>query len=462
MRFPMPRRLVFGIATLLSLFAWATRPAPAPDVPSQAVYDQNPDHLWNRLYRQFYVRWGADGSEYGDDELDPLLWGETKYLRRGPSHEQAIRVLDEFLSKHGEKLITDPLKHAVLQRDLWAIFEWLSAVGSPQAADKKLAEKIVAVMRRLALPRREIESLGDTYAAAIAAETYAARYDPRHPETAFLPVDVFGPGGEWVCLGTEDGQGAPAHTRFFGGRSVFLVFLRLPGGRQATLDYLKQIAGFPNRLIRNPGGFYPLLRHGNGSAGAAPDALVPNPDLPQFPPGTEVALVRRMVLIDEEGELVPSNLTESVQIRAFREMPSRADWLAGRSERLQDVFEFRLSRRQLFAGQSGGLRAITPDDRGLSQFLTMPMDPLEMHFESQPQRVLQSCEGCHGAPGIQSMLSPRTIWGEPNGSATALLASSPADQTASTIAWKRKQANWSALKDLWKYIASHARVGATG
>lgn len=450
MRFPMPRKFAFCIATLLSLSASATGPAPAPDVPLHGVYDQNPDHLWNRLYRQFYVRRGADGSEYGDDELDPLLWGETKYLRRGPSHEQAIRVLDEFISKHGEQLITDPLKHVVLQRDLWAVFEWLSTLDSPQAADKKLAEKIAAVMKRLALPRREIEALGDTYAAAITARSFAARYDPRHPETAFLPTDLFDPNGEWVCLGTRDGPGAPVHARYFGGRSVFLVFLRLPGGRQATLDYLKQIAGFPNRLIRNPGGFYPLLRHGNGSAGAAPDALVPNPDLPQFPSGTEVALVRRMVLIDEDGELVPSNLTESVQIRAFREMPSRADWLAGRYERLQDVFDFRLSRRQLFAGQSGGLRAITQDDRGFSQFLTMPMDPLEMRPPEPPQRVLPSCQGCHGAPGIHSMLSPRTMWGDPDGSATALMASSPADQAASTIAWKRKQANWSALRGLWK------------
>ena len=58
----------------------------------QTVYDSNPDHLWNRLYRAFYVRARQNGEEYGYDELDPLLWSESKHLLVGPSHQQAIKL----------------------------------------------------------------------------------------------------------------------------------------------------------------------------------------------------------------------------------------------------------------------------------------------------------------------------------------------------------------------------------
>src|SRR5262245_52469128 len=66
-----------------------------------AIYDSNPDHLWNRMHRAFYVRTARNGEEYGHDELDPLLWAETKHLLVGPSHQQAIKLLDDFLSVNG-------------------------------------------------------------------------------------------------------------------------------------------------------------------------------------------------------------------------------------------------------------------------------------------------------------------------------------------------------------------------
>ena len=44
------------------------------------LYDPDPNHIWNRLYRSLYMRLGPDGREYGYDELDPLLWPSTKYL----------------------------------------------------------------------------------------------------------------------------------------------------------------------------------------------------------------------------------------------------------------------------------------------------------------------------------------------------------------------------------------------
>ena len=44
------------------------------------IYDPSPDHLWNRVFRQLYRRTSLDGTEYGSEELDPLLWFDTTYL----------------------------------------------------------------------------------------------------------------------------------------------------------------------------------------------------------------------------------------------------------------------------------------------------------------------------------------------------------------------------------------------
>src|ERR1700758_2792541 len=61
-----------------------------PSAPSpQAIYASDPDHIWNRLFRLFYVRHARDGQQYGGNELDPYLWWQTKYLLRGSSHHAA-------------------------------------------------------------------------------------------------------------------------------------------------------------------------------------------------------------------------------------------------------------------------------------------------------------------------------------------------------------------------------------
>jgi len=93
---------------------------------AQAIYASDPDHIWNRLFRLFYVRHSLDGQRYGGDELDPYLWWQTKYLLSGSSNDEALTLLDEFLGQHSERAVTDPLKRALFQRDLLAIYDWLS------------------------------------------------------------------------------------------------------------------------------------------------------------------------------------------------------------------------------------------------------------------------------------------------------------------------------------------------
>ena len=94
--------------------------------PTRAIYASDPDHIWNRLFRLFYVRHASDGRQYGGDELDPYLWVDTQYLLSGSSHDEALKLLDEFLQQHSERLIADPLKRASFQRDLLAVNDWLS------------------------------------------------------------------------------------------------------------------------------------------------------------------------------------------------------------------------------------------------------------------------------------------------------------------------------------------------
>ena len=120
------------LAALISLGLLAT---PLAETPSNVsgpesspqgvtLYDPSPGHIWNRLHDALLVREGPTGIRYGADSLDPLLWLNSTHLLAGPSHQHALKILDGFLQTHAENLIHDPLKRAILQRDLWAVFDW--------------------------------------------------------------------------------------------------------------------------------------------------------------------------------------------------------------------------------------------------------------------------------------------------------------------------------------------------
>jgi hypothetical protein len=412
------------------------------------LYDQRPDHIWNRLYRQFYVRHARDGKKFGYDELDPLLWSETKYLIGGPSHRQAVNLLDEFLSRRGEKLITDPLKRAMFQRDLWAIFDWLSQGDDHPLERGELLARLAQVIRRLALPSDQIKLLPDNYAAAVDARAFPVQYQPDSHETAFLPSDLFQAGGSWIVIGDTNGRSAaPAHLRSspFGGRSTFLILMRLPGRREVTTAYLQRLREFPQPWIYNTGSTRDV------------EPLIPNPDLPQFPAGTQLALVRRMVLIDNQGNLTPTRLTESVQIRVYRSIPKGAEIRSLGARATQDGFEFRLSRRKLFGAETGGLKAVLRDEKDFILFRAHGIDWFEQADGASPENsqgaILDQCASCHASPGIHSVLSYSERRFEPSLRPPALAETSITNEEYMTTSWKRRQYDWGLLKGLWQ--ASH-------
>ena len=394
---------------------WAVIPAAAEEpAPSRSLYHADPEHLWNRLHEALFVREGPDGRPYGQDRLEPLLWAKSKYLLEERSHERAMALLGEFLKNKGEQLIDDPLKRAVLQRDLWLVFNWLEGlhrdfaepkltVEAARAAHERLRGPLAAVIRRLALSPPEIRDLPDNYAAAVASGQFAKSFDLEKPDQTFLPIELFSADGPWVCVGRADGRTAPQHLREENPftNSVFLVFVRLPAGRVAVADYLKH--------------------------------------RPPFPPGTELALVRRAMLIDTSHRIVPSSLTESVQIRTIRggEVPS----------------EFRLSRSQLFAGRGGGLRSSGNNDRDFKTgFLAHMWDEFEYRpsgrvFPDSSLQPMKRCSVCHTArfPEFQSGQGGMKGQDRPPYPLSEMPISEVAD---AAIKWREAQPNWKTLRKL--------------
>jgi len=157
--------------------------------PTQEVYASDPNHIWNRLFCLFYVRHARDGRQYGGDELDPYLWWQTKYLLSGSSHDEALKLLDEFLEQHSERVVTDPLKRALFQRDLLAIYEWLSSPRDEQMEGlSDLQKRITEIIRRLALSEDQVRKLPDNYEDAVRARVFPTTYDPADPQRPFLPL----------------------------------------------------------------------------------------------------------------------------------------------------------------------------------------------------------------------------------------------------------------------------------
>jgi hypothetical protein len=427
-------------------------PAACTTASGVRLYSRDPAHLWNRLHAALFARVAADGCAYGTDRVDPLLWIGSTYLVSGPSHVNAVRILQEFVATHGERLIVTPLERAALQRDLWMVFDWLEGshtlYGRPplspeivrRAADA-LRAPLATAIARLALTPVQVRALPDNGAAAARAGA--------------LPPDLFAPGGQWVSVGRPDGPVAAQHVRDAGpGRnSVFLVLIRLPGGRAATLQYLERLRSFDGPWWIGSG--------------------YPNPGIPQFPAGTRVALVRRALLVDSAGRVTPTALTEQVQLRVYHDIrPMTAQEFEDAHRIDEDMFaragqefeELSLSRAALFAGRAGGLQPLSAIDRFFLTFAAQGVDPFEMPGSGRsvpgtPRRAAgmeeaharRVCKDCHAAPGVFSFNSylPFRLSTPPGSHVAARLSEiSIAEAERVAVGWKEQQANWRSLQAL--------------
>jgi hypothetical protein len=408
---------------------------PGAEPRAAGPYDPDPKHLWNRLHLALHVRLTEQrgGEEhllpedraYDPDELDPSLWHHARYLLNGRGHKPALTVLDEFRSENGEKLVADPLKKALLQRDLWAVFDWCAGPGWETAPNKKdrfrterraLATRLAPIIRRLSLTADQIKQLPDNYADALSANTFPAQFDAKHPDKPFLPPDLWEPKGPWVLLGDRGNQPlAQTHLRFFGGRSAFFVFLRLPGGREETVNYLKWAL---------QGRTSPV-------------------DTPQFPAGTQVALVRQALLIDDQGDVTPTRLTETVQFRVFAN-PKESLWNKQAKPAPQSFFEIKLKRTGLMSGKAGGLHALGTADTERAFLLFMGRNAGDGR-----EHVLGSCFKCHSNPGVHSVNSYTQGFGDAfRGGPLAYESSAEMERT---VCWKRERFDWGLLQGLTEH-----------
>ncbi len=316
---------------------------PPRESPSVTVYDPNPKHLWNRLHEALSGRLEGEGPD-DPGELDPFLQQGNPYREKGTQYKRAATVLDEFIAARGDRLIADPRKRALLQRDLWVLFDTVAPsrfLVTPSKSDGEieLASRVAKVLPRLALTAEQIKALPDNFAEARAAKKFPAGYD------AGRLWDADGP---WVLLGSKEKVPlARTHVEFFGGRSAFFVFLRLSKGREQTQKYVAE-----------------LRRNGTP------------PKLPQG--DADFALVRQMQLIDDSGRITLTPVIESLQLR-------------GREDQ-----EFKLSRKDFTAGNAS-LIPLRAEDRERNHIAR-----LGRNAGNGRVKVLDTCGSCHTPDTMQS------------------------------------------------------------
>jgi hypothetical protein len=414
----------------LFLFTVFGATADAPPTP-HTVYDPSPNHLWNRLNQSLFIRTAPDGRQYGTNELDIMYWDMTTNLLSGASHQEALAILDEFINTHGEKLIQDPLKKALLQRDLWALFDWSVRMENWRYKPEReeLQKRLAVVIQRLEMTTNEIAALPDNY---IAAED-----DGLHD----LPNGLFQTNSGWINIRNFNANlTAPAHEIGFSGHSIFFVFFRDADGRKAGLDYLKQLNAISPRFV-------------SMSDSDPLKGLLPlNPALPQFPINSQWALVRHMCVIDVDGRIRPTHVTEGIQVRTYLKIERvyGTPDLNG-DQPPQHFDEFRMSRDMhaslyhLAADQKDFVSNYFP--AGFEPFEWLPPDQINL---DQRIRILAECSGCHSDPGIYSVNSFTSFLSGTPLPQTTQLAEDGSDYEATQItSWKNTQSNWRLLQSLW-------------
>jgi len=399
-----------------------------------AVYDPDPSHIWNRLFAVFYRR---KVSSYvnqkrdettarwvGPDVLDPPIGYHPRFVLEDEPFAKCDEALDEFLGRQGAELIRDPLKRAVFQRDLWAVFDVLATTNhSPSRASATasherrriiLQRKLARAIRSLALSQAEIRSLPDTYAAAVRSGAFSD--DPSSNNYDVLPHDLFATNGAWFEI--QLNGHLPQHTLLVNGRSVFRAFFKSPAGTTNVLeDHFREMEDWRWRYSawltnRIPG-----------------EKAKPAPERPAnaLPAGTQLLLLREMICLDKDLQMVPTPVVESVQFRI-----TQKKWT---SERLI-AREAILSRTLLFQGKRGGLRSVSAGEQSIFGYEDLGLLRVDDKGNGAPCVAFpQNCVSCH---------STRLLWSQAQASSKP--ARSPSIESISR--WKEKNGSLDQLRRL--------------
>jgi hypothetical protein len=421
------------------------------------LYHPDPKHLWNRLFAALYTRPSELPSRpggpnvkrlEGGDVLEFLGWGKTGYWTEPGVTERLTRLLEEFSSQHGEKLITDPLRRVELQSDLWAAHDHLVGqnivwLGTKEERQRRarVAALLARAVRALALPRKTLEELPDNYALAVKSGAFAPAHE-WDPQRAYLPPTLFTDSAAWAEMDFfqpnlhEDIEGRfiTLHTRHFRGRSYFRPFYRFPGGRAPLKEYLDYVE-----------------REGlDWKFGAQNGFLRLKPDLRQIPAGTEVALVQFLIALDPDLQPVPTRLVQSVRVRTFRNAEGTAD-TATHSGKGMNVYEYVLRRRLLFDGLKDGGLEREPNDLPQYRLVFEGAQAPDWGRRGRLDTVGAQCVSCHTGqgPGAYSLVTLINQGGFDAGAmmgvAHALPAGTPSPRGPRAVRWKLKDETYRRL-----------------
>jgi hypothetical protein len=381
----------------------ASEPASKPAAAGVVVYDPDPAHLFNRLHRAMAVR-TIDGVDYGTDNAVPFFLNADDLLS-GDLHSNLVAVLDELLRSEKSDRLPDALRRALLQHEAWTTIDLTirrTLLEAP-VERKALRARLAKAVALLALSDAEIAKLPNNYAQAVESGVFPKDYDPANPDKTFLPPDLFDVHGPWVEISSDDGQSvAPTHVGALAGRSAFRIFIRCPGERKDTLAYIQTL-----NLYTTPWALEPAT-----IATSYPDGkkvrwnpLRADRNTPQFPEGTMFALVRQMNVINDKLELRSTPITQSVQLRVYRNVGEGVGHSIEEAAKAQAFFELNMRRGDLLAGKAGGLYAVGKDDVEYQLF------PISGHNEELGESAFRGqvgmarCVTCHTGNGIFSVRS---------------------------------------------------------
>lgn len=390
---------------------------------------------YDRLYDVVMTRW-KDGKTYARDETSPAIFAWSAFPFDDQTFDEFNAALDAFDALSQEEIDQySDVQRALMQRNLWEVFDttfnwnwpddwwWDGQRSFPKThLDRRsIAQpKIAALMKRLALTKKQILALPNPMAATIKSGRYAEAYDPANPFQPFLPQDLHrSTESSWICVG-EDGNEIPAdlHTGNSHSRSMFLQFMRLPGGRAETLEYMERIRQRPH----------------------------------QFPVGTQFALLEQPFLISKDGELVLSPLVVSVQLRAYLDIGRDFQRYSAEPKATQCVAEFVMHPRQLMQGNAvmkvmgskdfrfdAGSETPTPGFSPRDPFATGPI------AAGMPPTRLNQCMDCHDRAGGRGVRT-RSF----KGTSEFFTVGNPEDIGRATAAQKLEDAQYLTLQKYWR------------
>lgn len=414
------------------------------------------------LFDTLTIRKAPDGSVIAPEAETPQLWRNSRYLIEDGGKKRLLRDLKLFDALSPEKVSTySPLQRAILQHHLWCVFDW-TTIPAGAVSDVKfdplesrispdelrqLQKTLASSIRKLAMTREEILSLPSPLQATVAASVYSTAVDENDAMKPFLPEDLLDSEESWVCINRPD-YAVPAtlHAEAVSFRSAFLIFLRLPGARQETINYFAKLNAFGKPWL--PGKQKPAVNIPE-HADLRGLELHANPQTPNFPAGTQVALVKQALLIDDSNELVLSPLIQSIQLRAYLNVSidSRLNNpVIGPS---QAVAEFVLQPRQMMAGGTPMRAVASREVRHTNTFEhSDPFDNPRANNESFRPR-LRTCMGCHPGAGIDSINSRKQLFQVSSLRPPRLTAGTPTEIGAATAREKRKSYSWGLMQGLW-------------